>query len=233
MNVSMRQKMMSIALTITLVLGGGVLVAAAQTATDAQPAYAAQAGKWKKSSGKWWYAYNNGGYAKSGWAEIGGTWYLFDGSGWMKTGWQKVGGKWYYLSGSGAMKTGWQKVGGSWYYLKSSGAMATGWQKIGGSWYHLKSSGAMSAKVWVGDYYLQSSGAMATDQWIGQYYVGSDGKWVRNAGSNSETSSTVYWVANGDVYHYSKDCTSLKRSSGIRSGSIADSGKSRPCKVCG
>lgn len=253
MDISLRQKMMSVALVVALSLGGGALTALSQASADAQPAYAAQSGTWKKTSGKWWYAYSNGGYAKSGWAQIGGAWYLFDSAGWMKTGWQKVGGTWYYLSGSGAMKTGWlksggswyhlkssgamdtgwQKIGGSWYYLKSSGAMAIGWQKIGDAWYHLKSSGAMSAQTWVGDYYLLSSGAMATNQWIGQYYVGADGKWVRDANSGNESAATVYWVADGEVYHLSKDCASLKRSSGIRSGSIAESGKPRPCKVCG
>ncbi|WP_242370361.1 S8 family serine peptidase [Adlercreutzia muris] len=156
-------------------------------------------GVWKKTSGKWWYSYSDGTYAKSGWALIGGTWYLFDSAGWMKTGWQKVGGTWYYLASSGAMKTGWQKVGGawyylassgamktgwqkiggSWYYLKSSGAMAIGWQKVGGKWYHLKSSGAMSASTWVGDYYVNGSGVMETNKWIGRYYVGADGKWSR------------------------------------------------------
>ena len=156
-------------------------------------------GVWKKTSGKWWYSYSDGTYAKSGWALIGGTWYLFDSAGWMKTGWQMVGKTWYYLASSGAMKTGWQKIGGawyylassgamktgcqkiggSWYYLKSSGAMAIGWQKVGGKWYHLKSSGAMSASTWVGDYYVNGSGIMETNKWIGRYYVGADGKWSR------------------------------------------------------
>lgn len=44
---------------------------------------------------------------------------------------------------------------------------------------------------------------------------------------------TVYWVANGKVYHTTPNCTTLKRSSNIHSGSIAESGKSRACKVCG
>lgn len=153
-------------------------------------------GTWKQSSGKWWYAYDNGGYAK-GWCQIGGTWYLFDGSGWMLTGWQKVGntwyylngsgamatgwakvgGSWYYLSGSGAMKTGWLQLGGKWYYLDGSGAMVTGWQKVGGAWYHFNGSGVMSRNCWIGNYYLTDSGAMATNTWIGKYHVNASGVW--------------------------------------------------------
>ena len=147
----------------------------------------------------------------------------------MQTGWLKVGGSWYYLKSSGAMATGWQKVGGTWYYLKGSGAMATGWQKVGDYWYYLNPSGSMAAKKWIGDYYVDTSGAMATDCWVDGYYVGSDGKWVRNANA----SKTVYWVSSGEVYHLSKDCPSLSKSSGIQSGTISQSGKSRPCKVCG
>ena len=43
---------------------------------------------------------------------------------------------------------------------------------------------------------------------------------------------TVYWTSGGKVYHSTKDCPSLGRSSNIRSGSISESGKSRACKNC-
>ena len=43
---------------------------------------------------------------------------------------------------------------------------------------------------------------------------------------------TVYWVTNGEVYHSTPDCPSLSRSKNIHSGTIAQSGKSRPCKNC-
>lgn len=42
----------------------------------------------------------------------------------------------------------------------------------------------------------------------------------------------VYWTPNGEVYHSTPDCPSLGRSKTIYSGSIAESGKSRPCKNC-
>lgn len=47
-----------------------------------------------------------------------------------------------------------------------------------------------------------------------------------------QTGGTVYWVASGEVYHSTPDCPTLGRSKNIYSGSIAESGKSRPCKVC-
>lgn len=45
-------------------------------------------------------------------------------------------------------------------------------------------------------------------------------------------SETVYWVDSGEVYHSTKDCPSLGRSKNIYSGTVGQSGKSRPCKNC-
>ena len=50
--------------------------------------------------------------------------------------------------------------------------------------------------------------------------------------SQPNTGGTVYWTPNGEVYHSTKDCPSLGRSKTILSGSISESGKSRPCKNC-
>lgn len=216
----------------------------------------AMATGWAKVGGKWYYLAPSNGVMATGWTKVGSSWYYLNGSGvmqtgwlgqngkWyylnglgvMATGWAKVGSSWYYLNGSGVMQTGWQKIGSSWYYLNNSGAMATGWAQIGGSWYYLRSSGVMAANVWVGDYYLRSNGVMATNCWIGNYYVGADGKWIRGYGSNSATSpkpGVVYWTTGGDVYHTTRDCVSLKRSTNIKSGTIAQSGKSRACNLCG
>lgn len=58
----------------------------------------------------------------------------------------------------------------------------------------------------------------------------------RSSGNSSKThknhTATVYWVANGGVYHISEDCPTLKRSKKIYSGTVYQSGKSRACKVC-
>lgn len=53
------------------------------------------------------------------------------------------------------------------------------------------------------------------------------------AKKKSSGGSTVYWVPNGDVYHVSRNCRTLKRSKTVYSGTIKESGKSRCCKVCG
>lgn len=54
--------------------------------------------------------------------------------------------------------------------------------------------------------------------------------------SNDESSNSneeiVYWVSSGEVYHSTDNCSTLKRSKNIYSGTISQSGKSRPCKVC-
>lgn len=54
-----------------------------------------------------------------------------------------------------------------------------------------------------------------------------------SSGSSTTKSGTVYWVPNGSVYHYSRNCATLSRSRTIYSGTISQSGKSRACKVCG
>lgn len=47
--------------------------------------------------------------------------------------------------------------------------------------------------------------------------------------------SVVYWTPGGEVWHPTKNCPSLKRSTTIYSGSVTDAqsaGKSLPCKNC-
>lgn len=48
----------------------------------------------------------------------------------------------------------------------------------------------------------------------------------------SNVGETVYWTPNGEVYHSTSSCPSLSRSKTVLSGSITESGKSRPCKNC-
>lgn len=174
------------------------VVVAAMIALSAPAAALAANGTWRGGAGSWWYEYDRGGYASSGWESVDGAWYLFDGDGWMCTGWQNVGGTWYYLNpGSGAMATGWVSVGGSWYYMNESGAMQTGWQYVGGSWYYLNSGGDM-AEGWksLGGtwYYLTpGSGAMATG------WASVNGTWYyMNSGGAMQTG---WQYVGGDWYH--------------------------------
>ena len=80
---------------------------------------------WINTNGLWWYQYEDGSYAKSGWKAIGGKEYYFDDAGWMQVGWLKQNGTWYYLNSDGSKaydqwigKTG---VGG--YYINKYGRM--------------------------------------------------------------------------------------------------------------
>lgn len=43
---------------------------------------------------------------------------------------------------------------------------------------------------------------------------------------------TVYWTPSGSVWHSDPNCTSLSRSKDVRSGTVAQSGKERGCKIC-
>ena len=61
-------------------------------------------------------------------------------------------------------------------------------------------------------------------------------KAAKKKSKKSSTSSggggTVYWTPNGEVYHSTAGCPTLSRSKTVYSGTVAESGKSRACKVC-
>lgn len=198
----LRRKMWSVALSVALLLGGGVALGAASSAADAQPAYAAQKKGWVQSGNRWWYAHEGSGYA-TGWESVGGTWYHFDADGWMNTGWLNDRGTWYYLRGSGAMATGWQQVGSSWYWLKGSGAMATGWLPVGKKWYYLKPSGAMATGWYTVDgewNWSDSNGVWRANEWVkdsrGWWYAWADGTYPHSSWQKID-GNWYYFDANG------------------------------------
>ena len=50
-----------------------------------------------------------------------------------------------------------------------------------------------------------------------------------------EQSKTAYWTPSGKSYHFSRNCTSLKRSKTVLSGTLQDAlnaGKKDPCNLC-
>ena len=49
---------------------------------------------------------------------------------------------------------------------------------------------------------------------------------------STPTMGTVYWTENGSCYHLDSDCSSLKNSKTIKSGTIDDCPKEKPCKLC-
>lgn len=55
------------------------------------------------------------------------------------------------------------------------------------------------------------------------------------ARNEPDSTQTVFWVDNGEVWHRTKECPSLSRSKNIRSGSsdaAMNAGKTRQCKRC-
>lgn len=57
-----------------------------------------------------------------------------------------------------------------------------------------------------------------------------------NDTSEEDEHSTVYWTEGGSVWHVSKECSSLKNSKNIISGSVEEAqnaGKERVCSRCG
>lgn len=152
--------------------------------------------------------------SKEGWINTNGIWYFYK-NGIMQTGWLNDNGIWYYLNENGSMATGWYKVYSKWYYSNSNGVMQTGWLNDNGTWYYLNSSGEMVTNTIIDGWKIDSNG-IATPL-------------------KDENHSIVYVTPNGKSYHYSKDCTALKRSSSILSMSLNEAinkGKSDPCNLC-
>ena len=152
--------------------------------------------------------------SKEGWINTNGIWYFYK-NGIMQTGWLNDNGIWYYLNEDGSMATGWYKVYSKWYYSNSNGVMQTGWLNDNGTWYYLNSSGEMVTNTIIDGWKIDSNG-IATPL-------------------KDENHSIVYVTPNGKSYHYSKDCTALKRSSSILSMSLNEAinkGKSDPCNLC-
>lgn len=152
--------------------------------------------------------------SKEGWINTNGIWYFYK-NGIMQTGWLNDNSIWYYLNENGSMATGWYKVDSNWYYSNSNGVMQTGWLNDNGTWYYLNSSGEMVTNTIIDGWKIDSNG-IATPL-------------------KDENHSIVYVTPNGKSYHYSKDCTALKRSSSILGMSLNEAinkGKSDPCNLC-
>ena len=162
---------------------------------------------WNKSGNRWWYKFEDGSFAKSGWFNIDDTSYLFDDAGYMLTGWQKYEDDWYLLSDSGNPLTGWQQRNGKWYLLDDSGCMLTGWQCQENKWYLLDDSGN-PLTGWQnqdGDWYLLSSSGYMLTGWQKQsgkwYYLDeNDNYGVMCIGEVNIDEKTYYFNQDGTMY---------------------------------
>ena len=201
---------------------------------------------WQKLSGKWYYFRPENGKSVRWSQKIGNYWYYFNGVSQMHIGWltwnnDKTKS---YFDGQGHALTGWQKLGGKWYYFSPSNGRSLRWgQRIGGSFYYFNSASQMHTGwlTWSADkkrsYFGADGRALTGWQTIGgqRYYFDPATYKTDGAVAQSVTGSkaVVYWVVDGEVYHTTKDCVSLKRSTNIKSGTVAQSGKKRVCKNCG
>ena len=79
-----------------------------------------------------------------------------------------------------------------------------------------------------GDY---NSGSNSTDEYSSDPSYES-GYLESNSSDGSDNLKTVYWTKNGKVYHKYRDCSGLRKSKSVLSGTISDSGKPRLCKRC-
>lgn len=59
-----------------------------------------------------------------------------------------------------------------------------------------------------------------------------DGKSYDAPSDTENVGDTVYWTKRGKVYHKYRDCSGLKKSKNIQSGTIDESEKPRLCKIC-
>ena len=203
---------------------------------------------WRSFSGVKYYFDPDTGISKRWSQKIDGKWYYFDSSSRMKAGWVtwSDGTKSYFHpdpSGHAAALTGWRSFSGVKYYFDSSTGKSLRWgQKISGNFYYFNSSSQMH-RGWLTwsdgkkSYFNSNGCALAGWQSLAgkRYYF--DPSTYKTSGpegqSSGDGSRTVYWVANGEVYHTTRDCVSLKRSTNIKSGTIAQSGKKRVCSNCG
>ena len=177
---------------------------------------------------------------------IGGSWYYFNSASEMQTGWvtwSKLGTK-SYFNDDGKARTGWHTLWGKRYYFDPATARSLRWEnRIGGSFYYFNAASQMHTGwlTWSADkkrsYFDVNGKALTGWQTIGgqRYYFDPATYKTDGAVAQSVTGSkaVVYWVVDGEVYHTTKDCVSLKRSTNIKSGTVAQSGKKRVCKNCG
>lgn len=90
------------------------------------------------------------------------------------------------------------------------------------------SGNGITTKSKKGDY---KSGSNSTDEYSSAPSYES-GYSESSSSEESANSKTVYWTEKGKVYHKYRDCSGLRKSKNVLSGTISDSGKPRLCKRC-
>ena len=133
----------------TLILTLIILLSLTYTNSFSSQAAQAATEGWVESSGKWWYQFSDGSYAKSEY--IDGYWLDADG--------------WYAKGCYGT----WKKDAKGWWYQDAAWYPQSQWLKIDKKWYHFSSSGYLDTSKWIGKSYVGEDGA-----WI-EGYKNADG----------------------------------------------------------
>ena len=187
--------------------------------------------QWVQFGNKWRYYGYSGSYYTGYFYDIDEKKYAFDDDGYALTGWQKIWDTWYYFSEKG-MRLENQWVDGGQYYVVSDGSMVTNlwidnsnyvgadgkktvntWEQVNGKWKYKLGDGTYATQRLIFDkdnyYALDADGYMVTDDitYVNNYslldndaygtvHAGKDGILVKGWYTNS-TNTTYYF---GDNY---------------------------------
>lgn len=142
----------------------------------------------------------------------------------------------YYYDDGSCKKNEWIYIWDSWYYFGDDGAtIQNAWAEIDGKWYYFDQWSIMLHDTITPDgYSLGSDGAMIENS-TDQINTVTETQPATEAQNETSKTNTYYWTPGGKSYHASEDCTTLKRSKTILSGTLDEAmgaGKNDPCNVC-
>lgn len=144
---------------------------------------------------------------------------------------------WNYIQEDGTcLKNQWKQVWDNWYYFGEDGkSIQNAWAEIDGKWYYFDQWSIMLHDTITPDgYSLGSDGAMIENS-TNQTNTVTETQPATEAQNEASKTNTYYWTPGGKSYHASEDCTTLKRSKTILSGTLDEArgaGKNDPCNVC-
>lgn len=134
------------------------------------------------------------------------------------------------------LKNQWKQVWDNWYYFGEDGkSIQSAWAEIDGKWYYFDQWSIMLHDTITPDgYSLGADGAMIENS-TDQINTVTETQPATEAQNEASKTNTYYWTPGGKSYHASEDCTTLKRSKTILSGTLDEArgaGKNDPCNVC-
>jgi len=142
--------------------------------------------------------------------------------------WQMDSIGWWYQNDDGSYPVNcWQWIDGKNYYFDSDGHCLM--NTITPDGYTVDGTGAWTVNGIVQQ--QESTGNNTVSETQAQVQETKSQVQETQAAAQTKVESTVYWTPNGKKYHSTQNCSTLKRSKTILSGTINQSGRT-PCKVC-